>query len=158
MEIVSNQVWADNVTLNQWHHIQILFDGTDQVQFYLDGSLLGGATRQPHFQRNNAWVLELGHFDGDLDELRISSVVREVSDPPAPGGGGSDAVKPSVAISAVVQQQVNAPFPVSVNFSEAVSGLSESKFQIHNGSLAGLSGSGASYNNGHPIGYRCRFY
>ena len=146
VELVSNQVWADNVTLNQWHHIQILFDGTDQVQFYLDGSLLGSAARQPHFRRNNAWKLELGHFDGDLDELRISSVVREVSDPPAPGGGGSDVVKPSVAISAVVQQQVNAPFPVSVNFSEAVSGLSESKFQIHNGSLAGLSGSGASYN------------
>ena len=123
----------------------ILFDGVDQVQFFLDGSMLGSATRQPHFQRNGAWVLELGHFDGDLDDLRISSVVREVSNPPTPGGG-TDIVNPSVAISAVVQQQINAPLPVSVSFSEVIYGLSDSKFLVHNGSLADLTGSGASYS------------
>ena len=145
VQVISNQQWADNVTLNQWHHLQVLFDGTDKVEFYLNGSLLGSVTRAPHIQRSNSWQLVLGNFDGDMDELRISSVVREVSNPPGPGGG-NDVVKPSVAISATVQQQANAPFPVTATFSEAISGLSESKFQVSNGSVSGLTGSGADYS------------
>lgn len=145
VEVVSNQVWADNMTLNQWHHLQILFDGVDQIQLFLNGNLLGFATRQPHLQRSNKWTLELGHFDGDIDELRISSTMREVDGPPVVVGT-TDAVRPSVGISAAAQHQINAPFSVTATFSEEVSGLVASKFFVHNGTVSNLMGEGANYS------------
>ena len=139
--VVTSQQWQDSVTLNRWHHLQITFDGVDHVGCRINGELIGSARTSPHFQRSNPWSLFLGNFDGDIDEVRVSSVEREPVEPGG-GSGGNDTVSPGVVISTPVEQPVVADFPVVVNFSEPISGLTPDDFVVFNGTLSGLVGSG----------------
>ena len=75
-EIVSDDFWAATVSTNAWHSLRMTFDVESLVEVYVDGLLLGV---QPSFispARNGDWLFTLGNFDGDIDEVRISNLVR----------------------------------------------------------------------------------
>jgi hypothetical protein len=60
------------MALNTWHHIQITLDPSGGSQVRIDdapaGNLLSTA---PSYGGSQDWVLTLGNFDGEIDELRI---------------------------------------------------------------------------------------
>jgi alpha-tubulin suppressor-like RCC1 family protein len=56
-----------------------------------------------------------------------------------------DITAPTASISSSSNPRVNTSIPVSVSFSETVTGLSASDFVVTNGSAIGLTGSGSSY-------------
>lgn len=70
--------WKTHVQPYQWQHVQITFDASATVRFYLDGVLLASATVPQNYGRTSNWTLTLGNFKGDLDELRISKAVTPV--------------------------------------------------------------------------------
>lgn len=80
--IISPQIWNDSVASNQWHQLRITFDENENVSFYVDDVLLGSQKAPPNYGRNSDWGLALGNFDGDIDDVVISSTVRENSDYP----------------------------------------------------------------------------
>ncbi|MEM1321371.1 MAG: Ig-like domain-containing protein [Bacteroidota bacterium] len=60
-------------------------------------------------------------------------------------GDGPDTIRPTVSMS-TPSNSVRGPFPVDITFSEVVTGLSLDDFTIINGTLSGLSGTGANYS------------
>ena len=75
-EIVSDDAWSANVSTDAWHSLRITFDVDGQVEAYVDGALLGVQPVSMNYSRDSDWELSLGNFDGDIDEIRISNVVR----------------------------------------------------------------------------------
>jgi hypothetical protein len=82
--IAANQTTLVNPTqlqslipLNQWVQIALVFDGTNKDYVYVNGNLVAGPiVAAPNIGRNNPWQLTLGNFDGYIDEVRLSSVMR----------------------------------------------------------------------------------
>jgi hypothetical protein len=68
--------WNQLVTLNTWHAIKITLAANGTSQLYIDGTLAGSSNVSPNYGRTSNWTLHLGDFNGDLDEVRISNVVR----------------------------------------------------------------------------------
>lgn len=68
--------WNEHVPPNTWHAIKITLDANGKSTLYVDGSEVGHLDRQPNYDRTGDWLLSLGHFDGDIDELRISKGIR----------------------------------------------------------------------------------
>jgi hypothetical protein len=66
------------LTLNTWHRFMITFNpANNTTKAYIDGVLMGTSTIAPVSTRPTAdWVLTLGNFDGDIDEVRISKILR----------------------------------------------------------------------------------
>jgi hypothetical protein len=56
----------------------ITFDPThNTTKAYIDGVLLGTSSNPPTSTQPTAnWLLTLGNFDGDIDEVRISKMLR----------------------------------------------------------------------------------
>jgi len=75
--IISNTNWNQFVSLNTWHLLKMTFDRTGTNIAYIDGVPRGtnGFTPYPYYGTN--WTLTFGHFDGDIDEVRISNIVRQ---------------------------------------------------------------------------------
>ena len=82
--LVAPKVWKASVGPDAWHFLRITLDAEGRVEVYLDGILMGTGTVSMNYGRFNAWVLTLGNFDGDIDEVRVSNVVRTGSEPPGP--------------------------------------------------------------------------
>jgi hypothetical protein len=58
-----------------WHQIKITFaNGTTRV--YVDDVSVGTSNTAPVYDLADPWILTLGNFDGDLDEVRISKTLR----------------------------------------------------------------------------------
>ncbi len=69
--------WNSLVTLNTWHKLKLTLDATGQFTVYIDG--VQAATTSAagmNFKRTTPWTLSLGNFDGDVDEVRVSNIVR----------------------------------------------------------------------------------
>lgn len=73
---VTSAGWAATCAFNTWHHLKITVTSAGSIQCTLDGILIGSGTAAGWGNRGNAWVLTLGNFDGDLDEVRISNIIR----------------------------------------------------------------------------------
>ena len=80
--IVSSKSWSGNITSNEWHQLRITFDDGENANFYVDNVLLGSQKAPPNYKKNSDWVLTLGNFDGDIDDVVISNFVRENSNYP----------------------------------------------------------------------------
>ena len=95
------------------------------------------------FSTNGTYVLEFRGKDTGL--LASKKLFYTISDRVVitVGGGGGDPA-PTVVLS-TPSTSVNAPFVVTANFSESVSGLNLSDFVVTNGSLSNFSGSGSTY-------------
>jgi Concanavalin A-like lectin/glucanases superfamily len=80
----TNQV-VSSLTTGVWHHVMITFDGTNKYQAFVDGVLLGMNTNHaPNWGRTPDITNQFGNFDGYLDEIRISRVVRTYPGTPPP--------------------------------------------------------------------------
>jgi hypothetical protein len=75
--ILSSRQWNGLMTLNSWHKLKLTMDDTGQVDCWIDGALASScSTLNMDFGRTTPWTFTLGNFDGDIDEVRISNVVR----------------------------------------------------------------------------------
>jgi hypothetical protein len=72
----NNSQWHQYVALNSWHKIVITFETTPLTKLYIDGVLRATSSAAPISGFAGDWTLTLGNFDGDIDEVRISSCVR----------------------------------------------------------------------------------
>jgi Concanavalin A-like lectin/glucanases superfamily len=75
------------VTLNEWHHLALTYDGVSSLRLYCDGELYGQRDDCTGRLMAEPYVLKLGvarnhmnFYAGKLDELRISDTVRNVAD------------------------------------------------------------------------------
>ncbi|GEM_PF-3226904 len=102
--LMGEATWRDRVTLNAWHVLKITFETSGRASVYVDGVLLGSQTVSMNVGRSANWVLQLGNFDGDIDEVRVSNVARTgVAAKPASADEGS-----SLAFS--LEQNLPNPF------------------------------------------------
>ncbi len=62
--------------MNSWHALKLTLDPTGTVSCYVDGVLVSSCAPKLYYARANPWTLTLGNFSGDIDEVRISNVVR----------------------------------------------------------------------------------
>ena len=68
--------WSNAVSMNAWHAMKLTYDATGTASCYIDGNLVSSGAAKLNYQRNTPWTLTLGNFSGDIDEVRISNVVR----------------------------------------------------------------------------------
>lgn len=79
--ILNSNLWQQTITLNTWHHIRVTVgstvSGQNQTIVYVDGmAQTTNSTPAPNNNTTENWILHIGDFDGDLDEVRISNTVR----------------------------------------------------------------------------------
>jgi hypothetical protein len=75
--VLSSQQWASLMTPNVWHYVKITLDAKGQVSCWIDGTEAAtGLAPDMNYKRKAPWSLTLGNFNGDIDEVRISDVVR----------------------------------------------------------------------------------
>ena len=74
--VVSAAQWNASIVPNTWHKLQVMLAPNGIVRCWFDGRLISSASVQLNYGRSNAWILTLGNVDADIDEVRISDVVR----------------------------------------------------------------------------------
>ncbi|MEM7383637.1 MAG: Ig-like domain-containing protein, partial [Verrucomicrobiota bacterium] len=140
-ELLSRQQWQAEAAFGQWHLIQVAFDGNNTVRCWIDGELVRTVNRKPNFSRTNNWILTLGNFDGDIDEV----LIRQSPDPAETGPPPPDLTPPGITLSQS-SNQVSGPYTVTATTTEAVIGFSGSDIQVSNGSVSQFGGSGSAFN------------
>lgn len=75
------------ITINEWHHLSLTYDGKSSLRLYCDGELYAQKDDCTGRLRSEPYVLKLGvarnhmnFYAGKIDELRISSVIKDVRD------------------------------------------------------------------------------
>jgi hypothetical protein len=81
-----------------WHHVAGVYDG-EEARLYLDGKLVDRKARKGHRKTNDLPLViggdtskgggAVSHFNGMIDEVRLSRVARYVGDLAGPNVGGS---------------------------------------------------------------------
>jgi len=81
-----------------WHHVAGVYDG-EEARLYLDGKLVDRKARKGHRKTNDLPLViggdtstgggAVSHFNGIIDEVRLSRVARYVGDLAGPNVGGS---------------------------------------------------------------------
>ena len=74
--IVTASQWQNAVSLNAWHKFKLTFTADGTTKCYVDDNLLNTMATSVNVGRPSTWWITLGNFDGDIDEVRISNVVR----------------------------------------------------------------------------------
>jgi hypothetical protein len=75
--IVTAAQWASAVGVGTWHYLRMTLTSTGTVQCSVDGTLVSSGTSTFNFTRTTPWTLSIGNMDGDIDELRVSNIVRQ---------------------------------------------------------------------------------
>jgi hypothetical protein len=82
VEMVSEVEMGALMSTGTWHHLMLVFDGTNTYQTYLDGLAIGlPRYGGPNWGRTSAIPVTFGNFKGYLDEARVSRAVRYVAPP-----------------------------------------------------------------------------
>ena len=69
--------WSASVTTNTWHSLKVTVNGAGTTtMIYIDSQLFGPFTTNPSFVNGGNWILTMGDFVGDFDEIRISNTIR----------------------------------------------------------------------------------
>ncbi len=76
--ILSAADWQQAIPLNQWVELKLVLHQDGEVHLYVDGLLLATGPSGINHQRFNDWTFTIGNFDGLADDIRISSVARQV--------------------------------------------------------------------------------
>jgi hypothetical protein len=79
MSGLDNTGWYNLVALNTWHKLVITYNASSgTTSAYIDGTvpISTCSSCPPINDPNTQWTLSFGNFDGDIDEVRISSKVR----------------------------------------------------------------------------------
>lgn len=103
--IVAADVWQQAAALNQWHFLRITH-AANTVTVYLDGNLISSSATALNFARTNDWVLNLGNFQGYIDEVRISKGVRTDTPPTGPATNLAPTVDAGSDVTIVFGQAV----------------------------------------------------
>jgi Glycosyl hydrolase family 9/Cellulase N-terminal ig-like domain/Concanavalin A-like lectin/glucanases superfamily len=74
--MVSGTAWNTAVKFGIWHKLTLNFIAPNTFTCYVNQTLISTATVSFHQGRTNDWVLTLGNFDGDIDEVRLSDISR----------------------------------------------------------------------------------
>jgi hypothetical protein len=74
--MVSTSEWLSAVTLNQWQTWKITRTSDGIVSFYVNEVLVKSEGAANNYGRTNAWTFRIGDIDADLDQVRISNIVR----------------------------------------------------------------------------------
>jgi len=74
--VLTASQWQNAVSLNAWHKFKLTFAADGTTACYIDGNLVNSVATSILWWRPDPWVITLGNFDGDIDEVRISNVVR----------------------------------------------------------------------------------
>lgn len=86
-----------------WHHLMLVFDGSNVWRAVLDGSVVGVAvTNSPNWGRTSDFQLSLGNLNGYIDEARLSRIARYVppvanTNPPVASDLGPGSLAPPAA-------------------------------------------------------------
>ena len=59
-----------------WFSLKMVLTNANVLEVYIDDTLIQSAPVTLNETRTNDWTLTLGNFDGDVDEVRVSSVAR----------------------------------------------------------------------------------
>ena len=59
-----------------WFSLKMVLTNANVLEVYIDDTLIQSAPVTLNQTRTNDWTLTLGNFDGDIDEVRVSSVAR----------------------------------------------------------------------------------
>lgn len=152
-------VFSEVVTVSGTPQLTLETGASDAVVNYVSGS--GTATL------TFTYTIAAGHTATDLDytsttalalnngTIRDSAVNDATLTLPSPGVTGSlganknvviDTTAPTVSLSTSSASPTSVyPIPVSISFSEAVTGLARSDFTVNNGFVYNLAGSGSNY-------------
>ncbi len=76
--IFSQRDSARTLTREEWHLFTATVAANGMVSVYVDNALISAARAYFAWDEGNDWSLMLGGFDGDLDELRLSTGVRAI--------------------------------------------------------------------------------
>lgn len=68
--------WPQLITLHAWHKFACTCDCAGTTRAYIDGNLVSQSATAPTYDPTTPWTLTLGNFDGDIDEVRISTALR----------------------------------------------------------------------------------
>jgi hypothetical protein len=141
-EVVNAQDVANLLTLNQWHLVQLSYDGSSgDVTARIDGTVAGSTNKPLNASRTSNWTLTLGNFNGDIDEVVLrQSAEPSSTEPPLP-----DTTSPTVALSGP-SGTVTGAFVVNAGFSEAVTGFDASDLAATGGVISAVSGAGNSFS------------
>jgi transcriptional regulator CtsR len=75
--IVTATQWRDSVSFNAWHKFKLTFAADGMARCYIDDVQIGSLQTSVNVARTTpSWTVKLGNFDGDIDEVRISNIVR----------------------------------------------------------------------------------
>ena len=74
--LISSAQWASLVTPQTWHKIKMTYDKAGLFRLWIDDVMVVNNPSVLLAGRSNDWTLTLGNFDGDIDEVRISNIVR----------------------------------------------------------------------------------
>ncbi|RYD35883.1 MAG: hypothetical protein EOP86_07395, partial [Verrucomicrobiaceae bacterium] len=78
--VVTPAQWNSVVTLNSWHLVRITLYSDKSVKCFIDGSLvstLAASSSSINPGRASNWILKIGSFEGDIDEIRVSRATRD---------------------------------------------------------------------------------
>lgn len=89
LRMLSNADWDRYVQLKSWNHIRISRDATGTYQLAINGTVVSTGTKTADFGGDGNWRLEIGNFDGYIDDLRISGLANHGNQTPAPPSTGS---------------------------------------------------------------------
>jgi hypothetical protein len=76
MKAVSAEKSNKDFPRNRWCHVKITYDGNGGVKMYVDDKLFGEGSGAI-FKRSGDTKFSLGPFNGRVDEVRVSTSVRE---------------------------------------------------------------------------------
>ncbi|MGK0186640.1 MAG: mono/diheme cytochrome c family protein [Verrucomicrobiales bacterium] len=138
-EAVNAQQVATLMPAGQWHLMQISYDGANTVTTRINGAVVSAINKPPYSGRTNNWVLTIGNFDGDIDEV----VLRQSAEPGSTTPPPPDTTPPTVALSGPAT--ASGLFLVNATFSESVEGFVAADLAVTNGSTSAVSGAGADY-------------
>ena len=127
--LVNEADWEANVALDAWHLLRMTFDLNGEAEVHVDGVLLAAETIAMTVGSQN-WVFTLGNFDGDIDEVRISDVVRTGGATKRAWVAGRDAAAAPLTFS--MDQNYPNPFNLSTNIRYSLPETDDVRLTIHN--------------------------
>jgi hypothetical protein len=75
--IVTATQWANAVSIGTWHYVKMTLATTGVVACSVDGTLVSsGTVSNFNYSRTTPWTLSIGNLNGDIDELRVSNILR----------------------------------------------------------------------------------
>ena len=74
--ILSNAQWNCAIQPNVWHKLKITRDTLSVIKVWLDDVCISTVSAPTAYGRTNDWFFKLGDINADIDEVRLSNIVR----------------------------------------------------------------------------------